>query len=63
MQQSSFVVIKFDNHAILAEIGLAPERIALLGQENHTASFYFTAVPTFLHSVRSVVMFRYGAHL
>ena len=56
IQQSSVVVVEFDNHEILVKIGLAPSAIVFLGQENQTVDSYFTPVSAFLHSVRSVAI-------
>ena len=63
MQQSSFVVVEFDNHKILAINYLGPSAIVLPNQENQTVDFYFAPVHAFLHSVRSIVILLHWRHV
>jgi hypothetical protein len=63
IQQSSVVVVEFDNHEILAISQLGPRVIVLPKLENQTVDFYFTPVPAFLHSVRSVAIFLHRLHV
>jgi hypothetical protein len=63
VQQPSFVVVKFDNHEILAINQLGPSAVVLPNPENQNVDFYFAPVPAFLYSVRSIVILLHWLHV
>ena len=56
IQQSSVVVVEFDNHEIFVKIGLPRAESCFSAQTARLPDSYLTPVPAVLQSVRSVAI-------